>query len=171
MNRIHPTPAKRIDEVDMGTRHRIVSSVMAAAGFGAGYHRHVRPWMYAWGADPTEVDAELPGDDVVEAHAPRNTRAVTIDAAPDEVWPWLAQIGEGRGGFYSYAWLERIVGADIHNADRVHPEWDGARKPPVPGFSSSALSRVDGPDSWSAAAGAQSASPGSTFRTSSWSRR
>ncbi|MCP9270613.1 hypothetical protein [Mycolicibacterium arenosum] len=107
----------------MGTQHRIVSSVMAAAGFGAGYHRHVRPWMYTWGADPTEVDAELPGDDLVGAHLPRTTRAVTIDAAPDEVWPWLAQIGEGRGGFYSYAWLERLVGADIHNADRVHPDW------------------------------------------------
>lgn len=96
---------------------------MAAAGLSAGYHTHVRPWMYSWGADPTEVDAELPGDELVTAGATRTTRAVTIDAAPGEVWPWLAQIGEGRGGFYSYAWLERVVGANIHNADRVHPEW------------------------------------------------
>lgn len=124
INGIHRIPARLVDDgVDMGTQHRILSGVMAAAGLGAGYHTHLRPWMYTWGADPTEVDAELPGDELVGAHAPRTTRAVTIDAAPDEVWPWLAQIGEGRGGFYSYARLERMVGADIQNADRVHPEW------------------------------------------------
>ena len=39
------------------------------------------------------------------------------------VWPWLAQIGQDRGGFYSYAWLENLAGCDMHNADRVHPEW------------------------------------------------
>ena len=51
------------------------------------------------------------------------TRALTIDAPIAAVWPWLAQIGEDRGGFYSYSVLERAVGAHIQNANTVHPEW------------------------------------------------
>ena len=42
-------------------------------------------------------------------------RAVTIDAPPDKIWPWIMQIGRDRGGFYSYTWLENLIGADIHN--------------------------------------------------------
>ena len=48
---------------------------------------------------------------------------MTIDAPIAAVWPWLAQIGEDRGGFYSYSLLERAVGAHIQNANTVHPEW------------------------------------------------
>lgn len=51
------------------------------------------------------------------------TRAVTVEAPSDEVWPWIVQLGQGRGGFYSYSWLEKPVGADIHNADRIAPEF------------------------------------------------
>lgn len=96
---------------------------MALAGLAALYHLHVRPWMYTWGARRDEVAATLPGDDLVAPGATRTTRAVTVDAPPEVVWPWLAQIGEDRGGFYSYWLLERAVGADIHNADTIHPEW------------------------------------------------
>lgn len=56
-------------------------------------------------------------------NGPRTTRGLTIDAPVDAVWPWLMQIGEDRAGFYSYDWLERAVGTTIHNAKRVHPEW------------------------------------------------
>jgi hypothetical protein len=83
--------------------------------------------MYTWGARDDEVAAALPGDDLVAPNTPRNTRAVTVDAPVDAVWPWLAQIGEDRGGFYSYFLLERAVGADIRNADTVHPEWQDVR--------------------------------------------
>jgi hypothetical protein len=48
---------------------------------------------------------------------------VDIDAAPEQVWPWLAQIGQDRGGFYSYEWLENLAGCEMHNADRIHPDW------------------------------------------------
>ena len=65
----------------------------------------------------------LPGDDLVAAHTPRTTRALTIEAPISAVWPWLAQIGEDRGGFYSYSVLERAVGAHIENANTIHPEW------------------------------------------------
>lgn len=100
---------------------------MAAVSVGAFYHGRMRPWIYTWGADDEEVAAILPGDELVPAGAPRTTRAVTIDAAPAAVWPWLVQIGEDRGGFYSYSLLERAVGAKIHNANVVHPEWQNLR--------------------------------------------
>jgi hypothetical protein len=96
---------------------------MAAGESAALYFSRVRPWMYTWGARPEEVNAVLPGDDLVAADTPRTTRAVTIGAPVEAVWAWLAQIGEDRGGFYSYSWLERAVGARIHNAQTVHPEW------------------------------------------------
>lgn len=96
---------------------------MAAGGIAGLYRWVVRPRMYSWGATAEEVTATLPGDDLVEPDAPRTTRALTVDAPPAAVWPWLAQIGEDRGGFYSYDWLERLAGAHIRNADTIHPEW------------------------------------------------
>ena len=51
------------------------------------------------------------------------TQAVTVAAPPEDVWPWLAQIGQDRGGFYSYEWLENLAGCEMQNANRVHPEW------------------------------------------------
>jgi hypothetical protein len=100
---------------------------MALIGVVMLYRGRFRPWMYTWGAREDEVAASLPGDDLVNAHTPRTTRAVTVDAPIDDVWPWLAQIGEDRGGFYSYSWLERAVGADIRNANTIHPEWQNIR--------------------------------------------
>jgi hypothetical protein len=79
--------------------------------------------MYTWGACAGEVDAMLPGDELVAASALCTTRGVTIDASSEAVWQWLVQIGEDRGGFYSYDWLERLVGARIHNTATVRPEW------------------------------------------------
>lgn len=96
---------------------------LALAGLDVAYRSHVKPWMYTWGATADEVAATLPGDDLVEPDLVRTTRAVTIDAPVEAVWPWLAQIGEDRGGFYSYSLLERAAGADIHNASTIHPEW------------------------------------------------
>jgi hypothetical protein len=64
----------------------------------------------------------MPGDGLVPDPVLLSTRAVTIDAPPIEVWPWLAQIGQGRGGLYSYDALENLVGLDIHSADSLLPE-------------------------------------------------
>jgi hypothetical protein len=110
----------------MGRQRRWLA-VPVAAGTVALYCGRVKPWMYTWGARADEVTAVLPGDELVQPGVPQTTRAVTIDAPVDAVWPWLAQIGEGRGGFYSYSLLERAVGARIHNADAVHPEWQELR--------------------------------------------
>ncbi|MDG5485399.1 hypothetical protein [Mycolicibacterium gadium] len=107
----------------MGKRRPWLAGLMAAAGVIAMYRRELRPWMYAWGADDGEITATLPGDELVAAGTARTTRALTIDAPGRFVWPWLVQIGENRGGFYSYSLFERMVGAQIHNANTVHPEW------------------------------------------------
>jgi uncharacterized protein YndB with AHSA1/START domain len=86
----------------------------------------VRPWHERWGATDKEVAAPLPGDELME-YASAN-HAITIDAPPETVWPWLVQIGQDRGGFYSYTWLENSVLAHIHNAETVHPEWQQLRE-------------------------------------------
>lgn len=82
-----------------------------------------RPWFLRWGTTPLELTKPLPGDNIVGQPMAACTRAITIDAPRERVWPWIVQMGQGRGGFYSYTWLENLVGCDIVNADRVHPEW------------------------------------------------
>jgi hypothetical protein len=76
------------------------------------------------GATRGEQHGTLVGDDILPAPDVSTTRAISIAAAADDVWPWLAQLGQGRGGFYSYDWLENLIpGMDIRNADRIVPEW------------------------------------------------
>lgn len=76
-----------------------------------------------WGATPAEVAMALPGDDLVPAADISATRAVTVGAGAEAVWPWVAQLGQGRGGFYSYDFLENLAGCDMHSAERIVPEW------------------------------------------------
>jgi hypothetical protein len=85
------------------------------------------PWHRSWGTDPSEWTLALPGDRSPRAPALEIMHAVTIDAAPDAVWPWLVQLGQDRAGFYSYAWLERAFGAQITNSDTIRPEWQSLR--------------------------------------------
>jgi hypothetical protein len=82
-----------------------------------------RTRLLRWGATDEEITAAQPGDDLISGANVTATRAITIRRSPDVVWPWIAQLGQGRGGFYSYDFLENLVGCDIHNADRVVSEW------------------------------------------------
>jgi hypothetical protein len=83
-----------------------------------------RPTMLHWGSTPRERTSELPGDDLLADDATyRIDHAITINAPAHAVWPWLVQLGQDRGGFYSYDWLERAVGDRVHNADRIDPAW------------------------------------------------
>jgi hypothetical protein len=68
-----------------------------------------------------ERSARLPGDDIVPDPRCTSTRAITIDAPAEDVWPWIAQMGQGRAGMYSYELLENLFGCDMHNADRIVP--------------------------------------------------
>jgi hypothetical protein len=81
------------------------------------------PWHRAWGTTPQEWQMPLPGDHTPRAPQLEILHAVTIEAPPSAVWPWLAQLGQDRGGFYSYDWLERAFGADVHNVTEIRPEW------------------------------------------------
>jgi hypothetical protein len=89
------------------------------------YVAAVRPRLLGWGASREEGREPLPGDDLVRARW-QTTRGIDISARADEVWPWLVQMGFGRGGWYSYDWLERWVGAgdfaEGGSARRVVPE-------------------------------------------------
>jgi hypothetical protein len=102
-------------------RVRPLSLVGATAAFG--YQFVAKPWMRSWGATPAETKRALPGDELVPDPRIQITHAVTIAAPVERVWPWLAQVGQDRGGFYSYEWLENLAGCEMRNADRVHPEW------------------------------------------------
>lgn len=96
--------------------------LMGMASTYAVYNFVIRPWHLKWGASGMEAREPLPGDELVEHPRLVSTRAITIDAPVGRVWPWLAQLGQGRGGFYSYSRLGNVAGANIENADRIIPE-------------------------------------------------
>ena len=78
-----------------------------------------------WGTLGGEHEGELPGDGILPGARVVATRAVGIAAPPRAVWPWLVQLGYGRGGFYSHDLLERLAGLDIQSAERVEERWQG----------------------------------------------
>jgi hypothetical protein len=87
------------------------------------YSQAYKPWFERWGATDSEVRRALPGDEIVtDPAAAQETRAITIRAPADRVWPWVAQLGQDRAGFYSYEILEDLVGCDMPHTDRIHPE-------------------------------------------------
>ncbi len=83
----------------------------------------VRPWHLHWGASIVDRTAALPGDALSPYAVAVVTHAVNIDAPAEAVWRWVVQIGQDRGGFYSYTVLENLVGCDMRNATRIVPEW------------------------------------------------
>jgi hypothetical protein len=91
-----------------GRAGRALESLVAAGAAVAAYALVARPWYLRWGAKGEEVTRRLPGDDLAADSPVGSTRAVTIEAPVEDVWPWLMQIGYGRGGFYSYDWLENV---------------------------------------------------------------
>lgn len=99
------------------------SALVLLLGLVAGLATILRPWMDRWGATESEVAARLPGDEFVSDPYASSTRAVTIAAAPETIFPWLVQMGADKGGLYSYTLLERAIFCPNVNADRIHPEW------------------------------------------------
>ena len=80
-----------------------------------------RPRINHWGATDQEHRATWPGDHLVAQPSFVWTNAITIRAPAAQVWPWLVQLGQGRGGLYSYDWLENLIGCDVHSTDRILP--------------------------------------------------
>jgi hypothetical protein len=82
--------------------------VAVGGAIGLAYMRLVRPWQLGWGATEEERERVLPGDGLVEAPTLDATRAITIRAQPSDIWPWLAQVGVNRAGWYSYDLLDNL---------------------------------------------------------------
>lgn len=88
------------------------------------YLKFVRPRVLNWGATEEEVERKMPGDEVLPDAALQTTRVVTIRTSPDNIWPWLVQMGpRPRAGAYTYDWIERLLGIDIENTDRILPQF------------------------------------------------
>jgi hypothetical protein len=80
-------------------------------------------WRVRWGATDEELARAWLGDELVPPPRGGFTHAITIHAPVSQVYHWIAQIGQNKGGFYSYEFLENLIGCNIHNADRLEPEW------------------------------------------------
>ncbi|MFZ5481877.1 MAG: hypothetical protein ACOZNI_34270 [Myxococcota bacterium] len=83
----------------------------------AGFRAH-------WGVTAEVAARSYPGDVLIPTPRWGWTHGVEIEAPPEDTWPWVAQIGQGHAGFYSYQFLENVVGCDVENADTIHPEWE-----------------------------------------------
>jgi hypothetical protein len=119
----------------LGAATGIVVGLLIASGVIGTYLLVLGPWQRRWGTTPDEVHRSMPGDDVLRTDAPCTTRAITIDASPQDVFPWLLQIGYGRGGWYSYDWIDNDGKPSV---ERIDPDLQqlavGDRIEMLPGF-------------------------------------
>lgn len=100
--------------------------LLAGAALAAAYWFPMRRWFARWGATEDELNRAMPGDAVLPDATDVSTGAITINAPPEDIWPWLVQMGYQRGGLYSYDWLDRLFGfLDRPSATRILPEFQG----------------------------------------------
>ena len=109
-------------------RWRLALGAMTVQAAGVAYHLLVRPRMLVWGMTQQEARRPLPGDELEPDPVVNTTHAVTIDAPPSVIWPWIVQVGGyGRAGWYTHDWVERLLFAgryaEGHSATRIHPEF------------------------------------------------
>ena len=104
-------------------RRKVLAAAFVAVIAAVSYRRWLRPWQGRWGATDEEVAMALPGDGSLTEPAAQLTRAITIDAPRAEVWPWIVQLGADRGGFYTYDWVENLLGFEIRSADQIVERW------------------------------------------------
>lgn len=84
----------------------------------------VRRWFNRWGTTPEERARAMPGDHLIPRPMSGAMQVVTVEAPPEDIWPWLVQLGYQRGGLYSYDWLDRLFGfLDRPSANRILPEF------------------------------------------------
>ena len=98
-------------------------AAFAAAAAWAAYPVLWRKCCLTWGATADEVSGQMPGDDLMPDPDVQTTRAITIEAPPGAIWPWLVQMGSGRGGAYTYDWIENLFALNMHSADEILPEF------------------------------------------------
>jgi hypothetical protein len=84
----------------------------------------LRRWFGRWGTTPADLTRVMTGDEVIINPTHSATHAVTVNAPPDHIWPWLVQMGHQRGGLYSYDWLDLLFGfLDRPSANQILPEF------------------------------------------------
>jgi hypothetical protein len=98
-------------------------SLALAAGVEAATYPWWQAWCLHWGATEGEARQSGPGDELLPDADIVSTRAVSVDAPPGSIWPWLVQMGPGRGGAYTYDWVENLLGLDMHSADEILPQY------------------------------------------------
>lgn len=102
----------------------MIALLLVVLAVGVLYWFPVRRWFGRWGATPDDLARAMAGDAAIINPTHSATHAVTVEARPTDVWPWLVQMGSQRGGLYSYDWLDRLFGIlDRPSADRVVPEF------------------------------------------------
>ncbi|UYB36403.1 SRPBCC family protein [Arthrobacter koreensis] len=101
---------------------RRLTGLAAAAACAAAAVLALRRASLRWGATEAERAMDLPGDELLPVPDLTATRAISIAAPAPAVWPWLTQLGQNRGGFYSHDWLENLIGLGIHSAETIRPE-------------------------------------------------
>jgi hypothetical protein len=99
------------------------AAAFAAAAAWAAYPVLWRKRCLTWGATADEVSGQMPGDDLMPDPDMQTTRAITIEAPSGAIWPWLVQMGSGRGGAYTYDWIENLFALDMHSANEILPHF------------------------------------------------
>lgn len=103
---------------------KMISAMLAGIALAAAFAKRVRPWYSHWGATDAELMREMPLDERVPHPRLNTTRAITIEAPPEAIWPWLVQMGDPpRAGYYSFTWIERMAGLKIANRDEILPQF------------------------------------------------
>jgi hypothetical protein len=100
----------------------IISAFLLLLASTLFYFLVYRPWSLNWGSTDEEINRQMPGDGILEQPTFIATRAISIEASPEEIWPWIIQIGYKRAGFYSY---DRLDNDGIHSSDYILPEYQG----------------------------------------------
>jgi len=98
--------------------------LLVTLAFAAVYWFPIRRWMNEWGTTPSDLTRIMAGDRLLADPTYSGTTAITVNATPEYIWPWLVQIGYQRGGLYSYDWLDRLFGyLDQPSATRILPQF------------------------------------------------
>lgn len=130
--RFDPSPSNQPIRLAMHKRHTGLRTLVwvAAAPVLAllAYFWFGWPWISRWGATAQEVQKVLPGDALIPKPVFVTTKAVTVNAPPEAIYPWLLQLGVDRGGMYSYLWVENwLLRLNVQNAQEIRPEWQNVQ--------------------------------------------
>jgi len=114
--------------VGVSAKRVLLGAAIGAPLLALAYARWVRPWHMHWGLPCEEKNGlAVPGDSLIANPKVETTHAIVVRGTPAMIWPWLVQMGQGRGGFYTYTWLEQLFGAAPRHKGELVEEWQSLR--------------------------------------------